>query len=204
MTGFAVDRRRPAVTYAVLVALGLVYTASLAIFALADRRPAGVTDALPPVPIALSVPMRVAYGGCKQCRRSGWGAVERDWTWTTGETATLIFAAPAVPGLDARELILDVDAVAFLGRTARTLRVSIGGEVVGEAQFPVDPMNGAFFTGQHFVHSFQVPGRLLMAAPTVLIELHMASIGTPRMYYLNSDRRELGVAVRSVSFRIAE
>jgi hypothetical protein len=49
-----------------------------------------------------------------------------------------------------------------------------------------------------------VPGRLLTAAPMVLIELHMASIGTPRMYYLNSDRRELGVAVRSLSFRIAE
>ena len=118
----------------------------------------------------------------------------------------VIFAPPAVPGLDARELILDIDAAPFLIRgMRRTLRVSIGAEVVGEVQFlATDPMIPAFFTGGHLVNSFQVPGRLVTAAPTVLIELHMAPVGTPRMYYLNSDRRELGVAVRSVTFRIAE
>ena len=39
MTGFAVDRRRRAATYAVLLALGLIYTASLAIFVRADLSP---------------------------------------------------------------------------------------------------------------------------------------------------------------------
>jgi hypothetical protein len=208
MTGLAVDRRRRAATYAVLIALGLAYAASLAIFVRADRGPAGTprTDTLPPVEIALSVPIRVGSGGCRECRRSGWSRADRDWTWTIEDTATLIFLAPAAPGLDARELILDVDAGAFLPRKARrTLRVSINGEVVGEAQFlPTDPMNGAFFGGAHFIHSFQVPGRLVTAAPTVLIELHMPSIGSPRAHYLWADRRELGVAVRSVSFRIAE
>jgi hypothetical protein len=208
MTGLVVDRRRRAATYAVLIALGLAYAASLAIFVRADRGLADMPaiDALPPVAITLSVPMRIDSGGCRECRRSGWSSADRDWTWTIKDTATLIFLAPAVPGLDARELILDVDAGAFLPRKARrTLRVSVNGEVVGEAEFlPTDPMNGAFFGGEHFVHSFRVPGRLVTAAPTVLIELHMASIGSPRTHYLMADRRELGVAVRSVSLRVAE
>jgi hypothetical protein len=32
----------------------------------------------------------------------------------------------------------------------------------------------------------------------------MPSIGSPRQHYLAADRRELGVAVRSVSFRIVQ
>jgi hypothetical protein len=207
MTGFAVDRRRAA-TYVVLIALGVAYATSLAIFLRADRRPAGMprADALPPVPIVLSVPMRVGDGGCGECRRSGWSVPERDWTWTTKETATLIFSAPTAQDLDARELTLDIDAAAFLPRAARrTLRVSIGGEGVGEVEFlPTDPMNDAFFTGGHSVHSFRVPGRLVTAGPTLPIELRMASVGSLRKYFMSPDPRELGVAVRSVSLRVAE
>jgi hypothetical protein len=208
MTAIAADRRRRAVTYVVLIALGVVYAASLAIFARAERRPAGMprADTAPPVPIVLSVPMRVGEGGCGECRRSGWGAPAPDWTWTTKETATLIFSAPTAPELDMRELILDIDAVAFFPRALRrTLVVSIGGEVVGEAEFlPTDPMNGAFFAGGHSVHSFRLPGRLVTAAPTLLIELRMASAGSPRQHFISPDPHEFGVAVRSVSLRIAE
>jgi hypothetical protein len=118
----------------------------------------------------------------------------------------LIYLVPTAPGLEARELVLDIDAGAFVPRNVRrTLRVSIGGEVVGEAEFlSTDRANGAFFGGEHFVHSFRVPGRLVTAGPTVLIELHMESVGSPRKHFVSPDRRELGVAVRSVSLRVAE
>ena len=53
------------------------------------------------------------------------------------DSATLMFAPPNAPGLEARELVLDIDAGAFLLRdTRRTLRVSIGGEVVGRSGIP--------------------------------------------------------------------
>jgi hypothetical protein len=207
MTALAADRRRRAATYVVLIALGVFYAASLAIFVRADHRAVGMPRAdAPPVPIVLSVPMGVGEGGCGECRRSGWAAPEQDSTWTTKETATLIFSAPTAPELDARELILDIDAAAFLPRGARrTLSVSIGGEIVGVAEFlPADPMNGAFCSGGHCVHSFRVPERLVRAGPTLRIELRMASIGSPRKHFLSPDPRELGVAVRSVSLRLAE
>jgi hypothetical protein len=207
MTGLVIDRCRRAATYAVLIALAVAYAASLAIFARTDRRPAGVprADVQSPLPIPLSQPVRIGDGGCAGCRRSGWAAPAQDWAWTIDDVATLAFAAPTARGLEARELVFDIDAGAFLPRGARrTLRVSIGGEVVGEVQFAAtDPMNVAFFSGGHFVHSLPVPGRLVTAGPSVLIEFHMASIGSPRQYYLAADRRELGVAVRSVSFGIA-
>lgn len=207
MTDLAADRRRRAATYVVLIALGVAYAASLAIFVRTDRRPPGVprADVQPPPPIPLSEPVRIGYGGCGGCRRSGWAAPDQDWAWTIDDTATLAFSAPTAPGLEARELVFDIDAGAFLPRDARrTLRVSIGGEVVGVVQFlATDPMNIVFFSGGHFLHSFRVPGRLMTGGPSVLIELHMATIGSPRQHYLAADRRELGVAVRSVSFRIA-
>jgi hypothetical protein len=208
MTAFAVDRGRRAATYAVLFALGVVYAGSLAIFVRTDRRPPVVSrrDVGPPVPIALSVPMRI--GGCGECRRSGWSAPEADWTWTTKETATVVVSRPAIPELHGREFVVvfEFDAGAFVIRDMRrTLRVSINGEAVGEVQFRAsDPVNSAFFAGGHFVHSFQVPERLVTAAPTLLIELHMALIGSPRTYYLTTDRRQVGVAVRSVTLKIAE
>jgi len=160
----------------------------------------------PPPPVALSEPVRIGYGGCGGCRRSGWAAPEQDWAWAIDDTATLAFSVPTAPGLGAHALVLDIDAGAFLPRDARrTLRVSIGGDVVGVAQFDAaDPENAAFFTGGHFVHSFKVPGRLMTAGPSVLIALHMPSIGSPRRHYLGADRRELGVAVRSVSLRIVQ
>jgi hypothetical protein len=206
MTGFSADWRRRAATYAVLFALGVLYAGSLAIFVRTDRRPPVVSrrDVGPPVPIALSVPMRIA--GCGECRRSGWSAPEADWTWTTNETATLVFSLPATPGLHGRELVFELDAGAFVIRDMRrTLRVSLNGEAVGEVQFRAsDPINSAFFAGGHFVHSFQVPERLVTAASTLLIELHMVLIGSPRKYYLTTDRRQLGVAVRSVTLRPSE
>jgi hypothetical protein len=208
MTGFVVDQRRRAAIWAVLIALGFVYAASLAVFVRADRSAAGPSRIYvqPPVPIILSAPVRIGYGGCGECRHSGWGAPVADWTWTIKDTATLIFAAPTAPGLDARGLVLEIDAGAFLpGDARRTLRVTIGGEVVGEEQLLAsDPDNAAFFAGGHFFHSFPVPGKLVTSNPTVLIELHMASIGSPRDHEWSTDRRKLGVAVRSVAFRPAD
>ncbi len=207
MTSLAADRRRHLATWVVLVALGVLYAVSLAIFVRADHRAVGMPPAdAPLVPIVLSAPMQVGYGGCGGCRQSGWAAPGKDWTWTTKETATLIFSAPTAPELDARELILDVDAGAFLPRGARrTLRVSVDAEVVGRVDFlATDPMNDAFFGGGHFVHSFRVPGRLMTASPIFRIELRMPSIGSPRTLFLWPDRRELGIAVRSVSLRVAE
>jgi hypothetical protein len=163
-------------------------------------------DAQPTDPIVLSEPVPVGYYGCGGCRRSGWGAPRADWTWTIMDTATLTFAAPAAPGLAGRELVFEIDAAAFLPRDARrTLRVAVGGEVLGEVQFlAADPLNGAFFKGGHFMHSLRVPARRVTAGPTVEIELHMASVGSPRMYDWSTDRHALGVAVRSVAFRLAE
>jgi hypothetical protein len=208
MTGIVADLRRHAPTYVVLIALGLFYAASLAIFVRSDRKAAGVSraNAHSLVPIVLSEPLRIGYFGCGECRRSGWAAPQADWTWTIKDTATLMFSPPAAPGLDARALVFAIDAAAFLPRDARrTLRVSIGGEVLGEVRFlAADPANRAFFSGEHFVHSFRVPARLLTARPAVEIELHMASVGSPRMYDWSTDRHELGVAVRSVAFGPAE
>lgn len=206
MTEIAADWRRRAATYVVLIALGVAYAASLAVFVRADRRPPGAPrgNVQRPPPIPLSEPVRIGDGGCGGCRRSGWAAPEQDWAWTIEDSATLMFATPNAPGLEARELVLDIDAGAFLPRDARrTLRVSIGGEVVGVVEFlATDPKNAALFAGGHFVHSFEVAGRLI--GPNVLIELYMPSIGSPRRYYLGADRRELGVAVRSVSLRIVQ
>jgi hypothetical protein len=208
MTAIVADRRRHAATYAVVTALGLFYAVSLAIFVRTDRSASTVlrVEAQPPVPLVLSQPVLIGYYGCGPCRRSGWSAPEADWTWTIADTATLIFAAPPVPRLEAQELVLDIDAGAFVPRDMRrTLRVSVGGEAVGEMQFlPTDPMNGAFFSGAHFVHSFRVPGRLMAAGPTVEIGLHMKRVGPPRMYIWSTEHRQIGVAVRSASIRIAQ
>jgi hypothetical protein len=228
MSAIVLDRRRHAATYVVLVALGLFYAVSLAIFVRTDRSASTVlrVEGQPPVRLVLSQPVLIGYYGCGPCRRSGWSAPEADWSWTIADTATLIFAPPAVPGLDtkgldakgldargldargleAQDLVLDIDAGAFLPRDMRrTLRVAVGGEPVGEVQFlPADPMNDAFFSGAHFVHSFRVPGRLMVAGPIVEIGLHMARVGPPRMHYWSTERRQIGVAVRSVSVRIAQ
>ena len=99
MTAIVADRRRHAATYVVVIALGLFYAVSLAIFVRTDRSASTVlrVEGQPPVPLVLSQPVLIGYYGCGPCRRSGWSAPEADWTWTIADTATLIFAAPPVP-----------------------------------------------------------------------------------------------------------
>ena len=211
MSAIVLDRRRHAATYVVLVALGLFYAVSLAIFVRADRRASTVLriDAQPPVPIVLSSRCRSTVTGVGHAdaragpRRSGLDLDDRRHRDVDLRAARR--AGTRCAGADAR-LFRHRCRDPFSRATCDARCASrSAAELVGEVQFlPTDPMNHAFFTGAHFVHSFRVPGRLMMAAPIVLIELHMAPVGPPRMHSWSTDRRQLGVAVRSVTVRIAQ
>ena len=156
-----------------------------------DRSPsAGENDSTPARNDAAIPDASYTFGTLVQCgasgtfrnfSRSGWSQPEKDFTWTDGKAAGLVFKLPAGSGL----LVLRMNLAANRkppGLMSQSIQVYASGQKVADWEV----------TDRADYHA-NIPTELLGEFGELKIELKIPAAVSPQELELSADRRILGV-----------
>jgi hypothetical protein len=191
-----------------LIGLGLFQVASFAYFLKNSRDFLLARAETSTAAAEIAIPGEVFLGlnGCFACLRSGWGGPSGFGVMAQRRDAVLALRLPATARSDGRDLVLVLDAAAFVPEVLGQRRLSVlaNGTPIAELEFPPgDPRTERFiWNGESVLHRIVVPHAVVVQSPILLLTLQMA-VASPRQLGLGADPRPMGIAVRSVALSSA-
>jgi len=193
MSQFALHlpRRRDLLILGILFAIGIGYIASFLHFVQHSR------NFLMKFPEFGDTINFVGANACRPCLSRDWYPPEGNWAWAKRDGAEIIVPRPQ-SAQGRRVLVLDAGGFLSPAVPARTIAVEVNGRPLGEDRLD-DKRNQAFFDGAPYRHEFPLPPDIPDTDGTWTVKVKTDPPDRPSNYG-SADWRELGVALRSLSF----
>ena len=205
-------RTRDAAVLAGLAALAAFYVASFAFLAWQSRD--FIMRQRRERPVAYPFEWRLGEDlplagpkACVRCLIAGWHEAEAGFVWTRDEDAELRTPPLRTEPQDGRDFVLVVNAAGFFSprRPVRSLQPVVNGTALAPVTLELaDPRQGPFFWGSPYEHHFALPRSVAGSTESLAIVLRSDPPGVPAEFYKSTDRRALGLAVRSLRVELAE